>query len=65
MTPLRRRRSGLRQITQGLGKLDAEVFKAIAHSPSRLLDTTMPPLTRAADYSKLWLALAAVMAATG
>ncbi len=65
MTPLRRRRSGLRQITQGLGELDAEVFKAIAHSPSRLLDTTMPPLTRAADYSKLWLALAAVMAATG
>lgn len=65
MTPLRRRRSGLRQITQGLGELDAEVFKAIAHSPSQLLDTTMPPLTRAADYSKLWLALAAAMAATG
>lgn len=65
MTPLRRRRSGLRQITEGLGELDAEVFKAIAHSPSQLLDTTMPKLTRAADYSKLWLALAAVLAATG
>lgn len=65
MAPLPRRRSGLRQITEGLGQLDAEVFEAIAHSPSRLLDTTMPPLTRAADHSKLWLALAAVMAATG
>ncbi|MEO6795269.1 MAG: diacylglycerol kinase family protein [Mycobacterium sp.] len=62
MTPLRRRRSGLRRITEGLGELDAEVFEAIAHSPSRLLDTTMPVLTRAADHSKLWLALAAAMA---
>lgn len=65
MAPLPRRRSGLRQITEGLGKLDAEVFEAIAQSPSRLLDTTMPVLTRAADHSKLWLALAAAMAVTG
>lgn len=65
MMPLRRRRSGLHRITEGLGELDAEVFEAIAHSPSRLLDATMPALTRAADHSKLWLALAAVMAATG
>ena len=65
MAPLRRRRSGLRRITKGLGELDAEVFTAIARSPSRLLDTTMPALTRAADHSKLWLALAAGMALTG
>lgn len=65
MTPLRRRRSGLTQVTEGLGRLDAEVFQAVAHSPSRLLDTTMPALTRAADHSKLWLALAAGMALTG
>ncbi|BBX24683.1 putative phosphoesterase, PA-phosphatase related protein [Mycolicibacter terrae] len=65
MTPLRRRRTGFVRITEGLGKLDAEVFTAIAHSPSRLLDTTMPALTRAADHSKLWLALAAAMAMTG
>lgn len=65
MMPLRRRRSGLHRITEGLGELDAEVFEAIAHSPSRLLDATMPALTRAADHSKLWLALAAVMSATG
>ncbi|MGB3474994.1 MAG: phosphoesterase, partial [Mycobacterium sp.] len=65
MAPLARRRSGLRQVTEGLGELDAEVFEAIAQSPSRLLDATMPVLTRAADHSKLWLALAAAMAATG
>ncbi|MCV7382240.1 phosphatase PAP2 family protein [Mycolicibacter longobardus] len=65
MAPFSRRRSGLRQITEGLGRLDAEVFAAIAHSPSRLLDSTMPALTRAADHSKLWLALAAAFAASG
>ena len=65
MTPLRRRRSGLAQVTEGLGRLDAEVFRAVAHSPSRLLDTTMPALSRAADQSKLWLALAAGMALSG
>lgn len=60
-----RRRSGLHRVTEGLGELDAEVFEAIAHSPSRLLDATMPALTRAADHSKLWLALAAAMGLTG
>ena len=39
MAPLPRRRSGLSQITEGLGALDAEVFEAVADSPSRLLDT--------------------------
>ena len=58
---------GLRQITEGLGTLDAEVFEAIANSRSPLLDTAMPALTRAADHAKLWLAIAAAMAtrATG
>lgn len=65
MIPWPKRRSGLRQITQGLGQLDSAVFGAIAHSPSRLLDTTMPVLTRAADHSKLWLAVAAMLTASG
>ncbi len=56
---------GLRQITRGLGTLDAEVFDAIANTRSPLLDTAMPALTRAADHSKLWLAIAAAMAAAG
>jgi diacylglycerol kinase family enzyme/membrane-associated phospholipid phosphatase len=53
---------GIGQITQGLGTLDAEVFEAIANSPSPLLDKTMPALSRAADHSKLWLVIAAAMA---
>ena len=60
-----RRPEGLRRITQGLGALDREIFDAVAESPTPLLDTMMPPLTRAADHSKLWLAIAAALAATG
>ena len=56
---------GIRQITAGLGTLDREVFEAVAESPSILLDKAMPVLTRAADHSKLWLAIAAVLTATG
>jgi hypothetical protein len=52
----------LRQITEGLGALDAEVFEAVANARSPLRDTTMPALTRAADHAKLWLAIAAAMA---
>jgi len=56
---------GLRQISKGLGALDAEVFEAIADSRSPLLDTAMPTLSRAADNSKLWCAIAAAMALSG
>ncbi len=56
---------GLRQITEGLGVLDAEVFQAVANSSSPLLDTAMPALTRAADHAKLWLAIAAGLAMSG
>lgn len=63
---LRKRRGrGIRQIGQGLGTLDREIFEAIAESPSPLLDAVMPRLTSAADHSKLWFALAAVLGATG
>src|SRR5271157_974395 len=60
-----RKSRGMRQITEGLGALDAELFGAIAESPSPLLDKTMPALTRAADHAKLWLAIAAAMAMSG
>ncbi|BBZ35697.1 bifunctional phosphatase PAP2/diacylglycerol kinase family protein [Mycolicibacterium confluentis] len=59
------RNRGIRQITQGLGTLDREVFEAIADSPTPLLDTIMPPLTRAADHSKLWFAIAAILMSSG
>jgi diacylglycerol kinase family enzyme/membrane-associated phospholipid phosphatase len=56
---------GWREITGGLGTLDAEVFQAVAETPSPLLDKAMPALTRAADRSKLWFAIAAAMAMSG
>lgn len=59
-----RKRQPLREITKGLGQLDAAVFEAVADSDSLLLDVTMPRLTRAADRSKLWLVIAAVLYAT-
>ncbi|OBI42843.1 bifunctional phosphatase PAP2/diacylglycerol kinase family protein [Mycobacterium sp. E796] len=53
------------QITRGLGTLDRELFETIAETPTPLLDTLMPPLTRAADHSKLWLAIAAALLSSG
>ncbi|WP_102418941.1 bifunctional phosphatase PAP2/diacylglycerol kinase family protein [Mycobacterium sp. 4858] len=61
----RPRRRGIEQITRGLGTLDREVFEAIAETDTPLLDAIMPPLTRAADNSKLWLAIAAALMASG
>lgn len=62
---LRRRGRGIRQIGEGLGTLDREVFEAVAESPSPLLDAVMPRLTSAADHSKLWFAIAAGVTAFG
>ncbi|MGE2731975.1 bifunctional phosphatase PAP2/diacylglycerol kinase family protein [Mycolicibacterium vaccae] len=59
------RHRGIRQIGKGLGTLDREVFEAVANSPSPLFDAVMPRLTRAADHSKLWFAIAAGLAAFG
>ncbi|MFI5506631.1 bifunctional phosphatase PAP2/diacylglycerol kinase family protein [Mycobacterium sp. NPDC051804] len=64
LLPIRRHR-GIRQIGEGLGTLDREVFEAIADSPSPLLDAVMPKLTSAADHSKLWFAIAAGLATFG
>lgn len=61
----RRRPRGITQITRGLGTLDRELFETIAETPTPLLDTVMPPLTRAADHSKVWLAIAAGLLASG
>ncbi|OCB52104.1 phosphoesterase [Mycobacterium malmoense] len=61
----RRRARGIEQITRGLGTLDRELFEAIAETDTPLLDAVMPPLTRAADNSKLWFAIAAALMASG
>ncbi|HEV7582012.1 MAG TPA: diacylglycerol kinase family protein [Mycobacterium sp.] len=58
------RARGIKQITRGLGTLDRELFLAVAETPTPLLDTVMPPLTRAADHSKLWFVIAAGLLAS-
>ncbi|HYJ56868.1 MAG TPA: diacylglycerol kinase family protein [Mycobacterium sp.] len=65
LPPMLRRHRGIRQIGKGLGTLDREVFEAVAESPSPLLDAVMPRLTKAADHSKLWFAIAAALTAFG
>jgi len=65
LPPVLRRHRGIRQIGEGLGTLDREVFEAVAESPSPLLDAVMPRLTKAADHSKLWFAIAAALTAFG
>lgn len=52
---------GMRQVTRGLGTMDRDIFDAVARAESPLLDYAMPKLTRAADHSLLWIAIAAVM----
>jgi membrane-associated phospholipid phosphatase len=46
-------------------KLDQAVYAAIAHTPTPALDQAMRELSRAANYSKLWMASAAALALVG
>jgi diacylglycerol kinase family enzyme/membrane-associated phospholipid phosphatase len=51
-------RRGTPPTTTGLGSLDRALFDAVATSSTPFLDKAMPPLTSAANHSKLWLAIA-------
>jgi membrane-associated phospholipid phosphatase len=46
-------------------RVDLAVYAAIARTPTPALDAAMSRLTRAADYSRLWLAAAAILATSG
>jgi membrane-associated phospholipid phosphatase len=46
-------------------KLDQAVSAAIAHTPTPTLDRAMSGLSRAANYSRLWMASAAAIALVG
>ena len=50
---------------EGAERLDVAVYAAIARAPTPALDDAMSRLSRAADYSRLSLASAAVLAFTG
>lgn len=48
-----------------LSRLDVAVYAAIAATPTPLLDVAFRRLSRAADYSRLWLGSSAVLFAFG
>ena len=48
-----------------VNRLDLAVYAAIAATPTPTLDRAFRRLSHAADYSKLWLASAALLAASG
>lgn len=61
MTPAAPRRG----LGEALHRLDAELFRRAVQAHDPLLDRTLPALSRAADHSVLWFAVAAVLAAAG
>lgn len=48
-----------------LVRLDTAVYSAIASTPTPVLDRVLRGVSRAANYSKLWLASSAVLAVAG
>jgi membrane-associated phospholipid phosphatase len=46
-------------------RVDLALYAAIARTPTPGLDTSMTRLTRAADYSRLWVTASAIMATAG
>ena len=48
-----------------LGQLDRAVYAAIADTPTPLLDEPMRRLSNAANFSKLWIGIAAGVALVG
>lgn len=47
------------------GRLDRELFRRVAGTSSAPLDTVLPPLTRAADHSLLWISISAGFVLSG
>jgi membrane-associated phospholipid phosphatase len=48
-----------------LGAVDRAVYEAVARTPTATLDGPVRQLSRAADHSRLWLAIAATLALLG
>ena len=48
-----------------LHRLDAQLFRRAVEAHDPVLDRVLPAVSRAADFSRLWMAVAAVLALTG
>jgi membrane-associated phospholipid phosphatase len=53
------------RVLRELGTIDRAVYRAVAETPVPLLDRPVRRLSRLADWSRLWIVIAAVMAAAG
>jgi undecaprenyl-diphosphatase len=56
---------GLAEGLRELGAVDRAVYEAVAQTPTGALDLPVRRLSGAADKSRIWLAIAAVVAVTG
>ena len=65
LRPTRRPPPGPARWLEEAERLDVALYAAIAQTPTPTLDRAMARLSHAADYSRLSLASAAVLAATG
>lgn len=57
--------AGMAAALRELGAVDRAVYEAVARTPTGHLDAPVRRLSGAADHSKLWLAIAAVVALAG
>lgn len=55
----------LRRLAAEIGALDEAIYEAVATTPTKTLDKPLTRLSNAATYSRLWLAIAAVLALNG
>jgi membrane-associated phospholipid phosphatase len=62
---LREPGAGLARAVRELGAVDHAVYHAVAQVPTPVLDRRMRQLSRAANRSAIWLAIATGLAATG
>ena len=55
----------LARVLQDAERIDVALYAAIAQTPTPELDRMLARLSHAADYSRLWVASAAILAVTG
>jgi membrane-associated phospholipid phosphatase len=60
-----KKRPALTEVLRDLGRLDLAVYRAIAATPTPTLDEPLRRVSDVATRSKLWLGIAAAMAAVG
>lgn len=60
-----RRAAALRRFGEEIGALDRAIYEAVAATPTPTLDDSAAWLSNAANYSRIWVVIAAALALTG